>query len=181
MAGREKVHPDDVMLSRIHSHGSGYLSFAGIELTGLPETVIVEGQELLRKSEFHISLACLKRLAPMVTSSGPAAVEAEMVELFKDYIETEPLDEFELLPEFRRVSRDERVSLVVMTFVPGLAGYFDVLRHQYGVDFPDQPTHITLYTLQPEAGIGILSAEQIAADTQLVSVPELRDIRAHRA
>ncbi|MCA9330761.1 hypothetical protein KC957_01830 [Candidatus Saccharibacteria bacterium] len=116
----------------------------------------------------------------MVTTSEPAIVEAEMVELFKDYVDTEPLDEFELLPEFRRVERDERVSLVVMTFVPGLLGYFDVLRHQYGVDFPDQPTHITLYTLQPEAGIGILSVEQVAADTHVVDVSQLRDIKANQ-
>lgn len=176
MTGKE-VHPDDVMVSLIHSYGSGYLSFAGIELAGLPETVTVGGQELLRKGEFHISLACLKRLAPMVSVDEPAEVEAEMVELFKDYIDTEPLDDFELLPELRRAERDERVSLVVMTFVPGLVGYFDLLRHQYGVDFPDQPTHITLYTLQPEAGIGILSAEQVAADTRAVSVPELAAIR----
>lgn len=43
MTDREKVHPDDVMISPTHSYGSGYLSFAGIELSGLPETVTVEG------------------------------------------------------------------------------------------------------------------------------------------
>lgn len=169
--------PKDIMISHVHSYGHGYLAFANIQLQGLPEAIEVDGERLLRKSEFHISLACLKRLAPLVNPDDPSAVEAEMVELFEDFILTEPLDDFELLPEFRYVERDERAAVVVMVYVPGLLGYFDVLRERFGTELPDQPTHISLYTRQPDAGISISSATDLANDTRVVKVPALAKIQ----
>ena len=53
---------------------------------------------------------------------------------------------------------------------------FDFLRSKHGVDFPTQPTHITMYTLQPEAGIGILSQAELARDSVTVDVPTLVNV-----
>lgn len=40
-------------------------------------------------------------------------------------------------------------------------------------------THITMYALQPEAGIGILSDDELQRDSIIVSIPELADMKAN--
>jgi hypothetical protein len=169
--------PKDTMISSVHSYGHGYLAVADIQMQGLPETVEFDGEQLLRKTEFHISLACLKRLAPMINPDQPSIAEAEMLRLFQGFILSEPMNNFELLPELRYVERDKRATIVVMTAVPGLIGYFDLLRQHFDTELPDQPTHISLYTRQPDAGISISSAEDLASDTRIVIVPELGGLR----
>ena len=57
-----------------------------------------------------------------------------------------------------------------MTSLPGLEKFFAELQEKYGVKLPLQPTHITLYTLQPEAGIGILSPHELERDSEVVDV-----------
>jgi hypothetical protein len=41
-----------------------------------------------------------------------------------------------------------------MAEVPGLADFFTLLGQKFQKDLPVQAPHITLYTLQPNAGIG---------------------------
>ena len=64
-----------------------------------------------------------------------------------------------------------------MVDLKGVEGLFQYLQQKHNIDFPTQPTHVTLYTLQPEAGIGILSQEQLETDSILVEVPELASLK----
>lgn len=160
-----------------HLYGDGYITLGNIMLRGLPDVVHVEGYELVRKSELHISLACTKRLAPLIDPARPVDVERELVEEFKDVATVEPLDDFELLPEFRLVQKGIKKTLIVMAFVPGLELLYDELRDRFQTELPTQPTHITLYTLQPEAGTGILSRQQLSEISHVVDVPELLHLK----
>jgi len=159
------------MISNNHNYDSGYVGLVNVALTNLPDKVRVKEYELLLKSEFHVSLICAKRIAPMVDESGATEIEAEIVAFFLDFIKSTPLANFSVRNVYRLVKRDERVTLVGMVDVPGIEKLFAALEEKYDTKFPLQPTHITLYTLQPDAGIGILSREQLEEDSEIVQVP----------
>lgn len=163
-------------ITPLHTSENGYISlWCGDELNRLPDTIEVSGYTLQVKPEhkFHISLVCLKRLAPLVDGSNPERVEAQMTELFIQTQREVPMDKYELSGELYLVQKEERVTVVATCDVPGLEEYFVRLNNHYGANMPLQPTHLTLYTLQPAAGIGILSAEELGQLGRAVRIPEL--------
>lgn len=158
------------MISANHNYDNGYISLVNIVLPGLPIKLKVNEFELLLKSEFHISLICVKRIAPLIDNQKASEIEAEIETFFKDFIKTIPLTDYNVSDVYRLVQREERVTLVVMVDVPGIKQFFEALEAKYGIELPLQPTHITIYTLQPEAGIGILSIEELEKDSKIVDV-----------
>jgi hypothetical protein len=165
------------MISTHHNYDNGYIGLVNLSLEGLPKTVSVQGHTLHLKQELHISLICAKRIAPIINAAEKDKIEAKIVTLFKAFIGDHSLDNFSLLSEFRFVERDKRKTLVVMVEVPGLELFFKQLEEKYQTELPLQPTHITLYTLQPEAGIGILSPEELEQYSTVVTVPELAELQ----
>jgi hypothetical protein len=156
----------------------GYIYLADLELGQLPEKIEVDGDTLLIKSEFHISLVCLKRLAPMIDEQNSQKITAEIIEAFENFTRKHPLTNYELLKdEMRLVKRDAQKTVIVMVKVPGLDMFFDKLRQKYKVDLPTQPTHITLYTLPPDTiGIGIVSDEMLQKQSVPIDLPELEKL-----
>lgn len=140
---------------------------------GLPETVEVKGYKLLLKSEFHISLIKARFIAELIDPNRVAELEQEIVVAFEKFIATQPLTEFSPTGVFRFVQLDIRKTVVGMCDVPHLKDFFNQLCSTYSFELPDPPTHITMYTLQPERGIRILSPSQLDSDTEVVKVPEL--------
>ena len=158
------------MISANHNYDNGYIGLVNLMLLKLPSTLNVQGYDLLLKSEFHISLLCVKNIAPIISEVRAKQVEPEIVKFFQEFIKQTPLSEYSFQNVYRLVKREERVTLVGMVDVPGIESLFNELQHKYQVNLPVQPTHITLYTLQPEAGIGILSQEQLEQDSEVVDV-----------
>jgi hypothetical protein len=158
------------MISEHHNYDNGYIGLVNIELDNLAKTIEVDEYELLIKSEFHVSLLCTKNIAPLIDDTNVDIIESELVEFFLDFIKTTPLDTYSATNEFRLVKNNDRVTLVGMVIVPGIEGLFTELSKKYGVSLPIQPTHITVYTLQPEKGIGILSKEQLDEESLVVNV-----------
>jgi hypothetical protein len=165
------------MITGHHNYDNGYISLVNISLDNLPDTISVSGYMLLRKTEFHISLICAKKVAPLIDEDNEDKVEAEIVGKFKEFVTQRPLNDFDLLPNLRFVERDERKTLIVMASMPHLDKFFESLSNDYGVNLPVQPAHITLYTLQPETGIGLLSNEELEQYSASVEVSELQDLR----
>ncbi len=160
-------------ITHFHNYDNGYIGLIDLALKGLPETIIVEGYALHRKSEFHISLICAKRIAALIDPINSVQIETAIVSDFIQFVQSNPLTDYQVSREFRFVERDQKKTLVVMVAVPDIESFFEVLRQKYGTELPLQPTHITLYTLQPEIGIGILSQEELLRDYRLVEVTEL--------
>lgn len=96
------------MITDFHNYDEGYISLGNLLLSDLSETVEIEGDTLVRKGEFHISLVCAKRLAPLIKPDDEEAGRAEIVEHFKRIAAGLPLNKYDLLPEFRVVERDDR-------------------------------------------------------------------------
>ena len=169
------------MITDRHNYDNGYIGLVNLDIGELPETIECESYTLHRKSEFHISLVCAKRIAPLIYPDDEDRGREEIVAHFLRIVKDIPLTDFELLPELRFVEKDVRKTLVVMAKVPGIKELFDRLRTEYlGVDIPTQQTHITLYTLQPEAGIGLLSKEEVDKISRPVKAPEkLKTVLRH--
>lgn len=154
-----------------------YMYLRDLDLGELPTSIEVDGHTLILKSEFHISLVCAVRLAPLINKRGSDKVAAEIIEAFDGFVKEQPLTDYELSGELRLVKRDEKKTVIVMAKVPNLDKFFDSLRRKYNVDLPTQPTHITLYTLPPDnIGIGILSDEELRRDSIPVKIPELEKL-----
>lgn len=162
-----------IKLSDAHAYDAGYITLDIPIPDGLPESVDVNGQKLLLKSEFHISLINAKAIAELIDETNKDRIEAEIVEEFKEFIKEYPLDQYKLLNQFRFVQRDIRKTLIILAEVPNLNKFFERIRSKYKKKIPDQPTHITIYTLQPEKGIGILSEDSLNSESESVEVPEL--------
>ena len=158
------------MISDRHNHDDGYIALVNINLGELPSTLTVGDYVLTRKSEFHISLVCTKKIAPLIDAENAGVIEAEIVEDFKDFITTTPLTDYQITNQFRLVRRDERVTLVVLATVPAIEDFFALLEKKYGTKLPVQVTHITLYTLQPEVGIGIISQEDLTHISEPIDI-----------
>ena len=139
-------------------------------MVGLPGTITLEGSVLSLKTEFHITLIDVKSIASLIDENNVAKTEDEIVEEFKDFIKQLPLEEHTILHSFRFVSRDTRKTIIAMAEVPHLSEFFDRLRQKYGKNLPSQPTHVTIYTLPPGGGIGILSQEELTRDSKLVGL-----------
>jgi hypothetical protein len=163
-------------ISPHHNYGFGSVSLANLQLDGLPEKIELEGNVLLRKSEFHITLVSAKKLAPIIDATKAKAIEKEIVQEFLQYIQREPLTRYSLLNTYRFVQRGERKTLVRMVEVPHLVDFFHRLEERYHTTLPLQPTHITLYTLPPDViGIGLLSEEELNRDSRFISAPAFTD------
>jgi len=165
------------MITKRHNYDNGYISLVNIEFENAPDKITVNGNELLKKIEFHISIMAIKNLAPLLDPDNVEQASELLKQDFLDFAITNDLMNFALTGEYRLVTRDERVTVVAMVDLKSVEGLFQYLRQKHNIDFPTQPTHIALYTLQPEAGIGILSQEQLETDSILVEVPELASLK----
>lgn len=164
------------MITPYHNHDDGYISIIIKNFFDLPETIVVDNKTLFKKSEFHISLLALKHIVPLINQSGGQASEDNLVQDFLDIQKQLILSDFQLTNDLRYVKRAERETVIAMVEVPGIEDLFDKLRKKYDVNIPSQPTHITLYTLQADMGIGILSRDELLKCSEHITVPELKTI-----
>lgn len=167
------------MITKNHNHDNGYISLVNLAIGNAPEKIKVQDYELVKKNEFHISIMALKHLAPMLNPDDVEQASEQLKQNFLEFIKEHNMSNYNLTGEYRLVKRDERVTLVAMARLENLDSFFEYLRLKHTIDFPTQPAHITMYTLQPEAGIGILSDDELQRDSIIVSIPELADMKAN--
>ena len=165
-------------LQKPYAYQNGYIGH-GLEsalFAQFPKTVEVEGYKLTKKSEFHVSLICVKEYAPrLVQEKGIELEEAErgLLRSFAQFVEKTPVTLNRFENEFRLVEQRERRSVVILCTMKNLEELFAEINKTCGLDAPVQPTHVTLYTLQPNVGIGI-SSEEGMNKTKRVRLPELQ-------
>jgi hypothetical protein len=78
--------------------------------------------------------------------------------------------------EFRLAKSEDRETIVARCEVTNLDKFTASLSGTLGIEIPPQPTHVTLYTLQPDLGIGLNSSVEIETKSAVIEVPE--EIRA---
>lgn len=165
------------MITDRHNCDDGYISLVNIDLLNLPKTIDINDYILTRKNEFHISLVCLKQLDNMFESGVLVAKKQVIKQAFLNFEKSHNLTEFDLTGEYRLAKLGDKVTVAAMVDMPNLNELFDSLMNATGIQLPTQPAHITIYTLQPEVGIGLTSSEQVKKETQAIDLPFLSGVR----
>lgn len=157
----------------------GYIAWH-VKLGNLPKTVTLDGVTLGRKSEFHCSLVCVKCLTPDLVAKGyqEDEIPAFLMRLFDELAQAHPLTFSRLTGEFHHIEYDERQTLIVMAEIKGLSELIEQLNDKLGLVIPVPPTHVTLFTLQPDAGIGVTSTDELVQRDWPISESDLEELDA---
>lgn len=147
------------------AYSKGYTGLP-VDLNNIPETVSVEGETLRRKSSFHVSLICVKD----ILSKNPD-VEQKAIDAFCSFAEKNDVSFIRYTGEFRFAQHNEKKTLVALCEISNLLELSENLGSKLGMLLPSQPTHVTLYTLQPDAGIGLNSHADMETESIPVDVP----------
>jgi hypothetical protein len=100
------------MITNYHNYDNGYIGLVNLSFNALPESIRVQDYSLNRKSEFHISLICVKKIALMIDPDKQEQVAAELVTDFISFANSQFLTFFNTSKEFRFVERDERKTVI---------------------------------------------------------------------
>lgn len=152
------------------AYSKGYIGLP-IQVNKLPESVEIEGERLVIKSSFHVSLVCVKDIVDKYGGD-----EKRILELFCSFIKDNEIEFLEYTGEFRFAENVDRKTLVALCKISNLEELFIFLRRELVLDIPLQPTHVTLFTLQPDLGIGLNSQADMEGKSVTVTVPD--EVRA---
>ncbi len=142
-----------------------------VMIEGLPSQIEVERYALNLKTSFHISLVSVGKIVEKHNISIPD-FEEKVVKDFFEFGKANNVFLKHYRDEFRFVAHNERRTVVVMCEVVNLSGFFDLLNKKYDLDLEYPPTHVTLYTLQPDAGIFLTDSFDIQNFTKVIEAPE---------
>jgi hypothetical protein len=167
-----------MQLPDIYNYADGHTILVIQVVPGtLPDSIHIEGLTLKLKSEFHITLVSSGRIAQLLDPGRAVELEAEIAQAFQSFIQKQPLENYEVFHSFRFVQRGDRKTIIAMASVDHLEDFFTELREKYQKDIPSQPTHTTLYTLQPDQAIGLLSDNELATDSKPIEVAGLERLQ----
>jgi len=141
-------------------------------LTDLPPSIEVNGYTLLLKDEFHVSLVCMEKIIEKQGVPIPNFI-SEVTADFSAFAPENPIELLRYRNEFRFVEDKgrERKSVIVMCDVSNLGKFFDFFNEKYGLKLEYPPTHVTLYTLQPNKGIYLVDEEDMKKKTVIMQNP----------
>lgn len=141
-----------------------------VSFSGLPARIKVGGYELLLKDSFHVSLVCIGKIVEKNKLTIPDFVNKVIADFCAFTMDVDVrLQKYQ--NEFRFVAEGERRSLIVMCDILNLDTFFDLLNNKYKLNLEYPPTHVTLYTLQPNLGIFLTDAEDIHRLTKNIELP----------
>lgn len=153
------------------TYRKGYIALP-LELKRIPETIEVDSIILHRKDEFHISLLCVKNILENLPNA-----EEQILKSFCEYVQEKNISFVKFTGEFRFAEKEERKTVVALCEMENLKEFFNRLSAELSVTIPHQPTHVTVYTLQPNAGIGLNSPEDLVVLSRVIEVS--REVKKH--
>ncbi len=150
----------------------GYIQLPIIldQIYQLPPGLYVQDYELLLKDEFHCSLICLREFK----NKYGLGIERKIIDLFNDFAGNHPIALVKFQDDLRLVRRKERVSVISLCEISNIDRLYELLNEKLGIVEVAPPTHVTLYTLQPNSGIGVNTDSELQAteivDTNAVDI-----------
>jgi len=158
-----------------HNHNNRFIALTNLSPGDLPESLEFEGEKLIVKPEFHITLVAVKYIAEIIDKDNAEKLQLEIVEEFNRFTEKFPLMEYELLNDIRFVAIEDNKTIIIMVKLKGIENFFETLEKKYHKALPLQPTHITLYTLATNTfGIPICSHKELKTISTPIIVPKLQ-------
>jgi hypothetical protein len=152
-----------------YTFGSETISLP-VVLKDLPKEINVEGYKLLLRSSFHISLVCIGKITEKHNISIPD-FEKLVIADFCEFAAEKDISLVKLRDEFSFVESGEKRSVVIFCDVSNLSDFFGIINRKYGLHLETQPTHVTLYTLQPDVGIFLTDFNDIDQLTKPIENP----------
>lgn len=149
----------------------GYIGLP-IRPLDLAKTIKIGGRDLTLKSTFHVSLVCVKNIIAQYGTE----IEDKILKIFCEFVEKEDLNFESFTGEIRYAKDNGKETLVAMCNISHIDDLFVVLRRELNIQIETPPTHVTLYTLQPEVGIGINNTDDLKNKTSVIDNPILREI-----
>lgn len=146
-----------------YKFGKGYI-YLPLEINNLPKEIKVNEYSLSSKTSFHCSLVCIKRISP--------EQEQNIIKYFCDFVSENEISFLNFKDEFRLVKKDDRVSIVAMCEISNIEKFFKGLEEEHNIKAEVQPTHVTIYTLEPDKGIGILDNTELQEMSSMIEVTD---------
>jgi hypothetical protein len=147
----------------------------GSRTIGLPVAVSdlpkeIEGYKLLAKTEFHVSLVYVGRIADRygITDSN---FERKVIDDFCAYTAENKVEFARFTGEFRFVDKEDRKTVVAMCEILNLTRFIELLNTKYSLTLEYPPTHVTLYTLQLNVGVFLIDSEDLQKSTKIIPAP----------
>ncbi len=143
-----------------YRYSKGYLGLILPEkqFLALPPSIEIDGEILLKKMEFHVTLMCVREVSARLSETTGASaehIEIKLLEIFLECSARYPVVMGKFLNEFRLVRKDDRTTIVIRCEVSNIEPFFSECEKFYKSIIDRQPTHLTLYTKTLNAGIGI--------------------------
>ncbi len=148
------------------TYENGYISLWLTDYP-LPEIFAIAGETLHKKDRFHVSLLCVRDILEIKPD-----IEDKILEHFCDFCKENQIHFEGFSKEFRLARDDDRMSVVALCKILNLDKFAEYLTDKIGINIAPQPAHLTIYTLQPNVGIGLNSPEEMELKTKLITVPE---------
>lgn len=153
------------------TYNRGYIAL-WLENYALPETLNIDSISMLKKDHFHVSLLCVKN----ILENNPGS-EKNILHHFCNFIKDNEVKFEGFTKEFRLAERNERKSIVALCKVSNLQRFTEYLTEKIDIEVAPQPTHVTIYTLQHNIGIGLNSPEEMEDKSRSIDMPnEIREV-----
>jgi hypothetical protein len=140
-----------------------------VKLENLPNKIEVEGNSLLLRSSFHVSLVCIGKIIEKY-NIFISDFENKIINDFCEFVKTNEVKVLQF-NDFKFVARDEKKTVVVMCKVSNLDNFFYNINKKYKLEIEYPPTHVTLYTLDGKSGIFLTNANDIKNLTKSIPNP----------
>ena len=141
---------------------------------GLPPAIHALGQEWQRKREFHLTA-----VAARVIDELPTDV-IDVWDCVRSVASGRYLGPVRVRAEVRRATHPDHLelqTLIVMADCPGLTVLYADLSRVLDAHLTPPPAHVTLYSTDVDAGIGITNDAELAARAPPLSDGEQREVR----
>jgi hypothetical protein len=136
----------------------GESAIAPVEIDGLPDEIEALDRRWRRKVEFHMTVIGAARIEE-VARQHPAVPDR-----VARVLDGRGVGPIYVTRELRRVHHPDEPgfeTIVVMVDWPALAGVYRDLSAELGGDLARPPAHVTLYSTDPERGIGLNDDDQL--------------------
>lgn len=141
-----------------------------VSISGIPASIEMEGYMLQLKTKFHATLVAAGEMLRKGKAAEPDFLR-KVVADFCEFVKENPIELIRYRDEYRFMAEDEKRSVVVMVDVSNLDKFFALLNKKYNLQLEYPPTHVTLYTLQPDVGIFMTDQDDLQRLTKLIQSP----------
>lgn len=140
-----------------------------VSLKNLPSEVVIDGNKLLLKSSFHVSLVCINEI---IRKHNISIIDFKN-SVVKDFCDFTVVNDIQVLryKEFKYAEENNLKTVIVMCEISNLPKFFEILNKKYGLQVEYPPTHVTLYTIEGKVGIFLTDSNDIKNLTKHISNP----------